>query len=476
MSLSVKTRFAPSPTGFLHVGGMRTALFAWLVARQNKGEFVLRVEDTDQKRVVVGADRHIIECLEWLGLSPAEDPVYQSDRVKNGIYKKWAQKLIDSGRAYSDPYSAEEVQKFRDEAIKNRRPFLYRNHRPKNPPAWDGKTPLRFKSDPKKYITNDVVMGRLETGPEVIDDFILIKSDGFPTYNFAHVVDDIEMGITHVIRGQEFLSSLPNYRNLYEALGEEPPLFATAPHILNEQGNKKLSKRDGAKDVLEYRDQGILPEAMINFLATLGWNDGTKQEIFTADELIKKFDLSRVQKGGAHFDERQLIWLNGSHIRKIGLDELYKQVEHYWPSDAKNYDAVYKKLVLSLVQQRLKYFAELPELTEFFFRDLPVDKSLLKKHKQLKNIDNTQLKDWLELAKEELSGLSSEQWNEATIQKILNGLIKATKLKPVVLFSLIRIAVTQSPASPGLAETIAVLGKETVITRLQATIDHLIRP
>lgn len=476
MSSSVRTRFAPSPTGFLHVGGMRTALFAWLVARQNKGKFILRIEDTDQKRAVAGADKHIVECLEWLGLKPDEGPIYQSQRVKDGVYVSWAEKLLASGRAYADPYSAEEVQAFREDAKRQKKPFVFRDHRPVDPPKWNKGQPLRFKSDPKDYITNDAVMGELKTGPEVIDDFILIKSDGFPTYNFAHIIDDLEMGITHVIRGQEFLSSLPNYRNLYEALGEKPPIFATVPHILNEQGNKKLSKRDGAKDVMEYRDQGILPEAMINFLATLGWNDGTEQEVFTPKDLIKKFGLSRVQKGGAHFDEHRLLWLNGSHIRNMDLDDLYKQVENYWPKSADDYHDKYKKSVLKLVQERMKYLAELPELTSFFFEDPPVSPELIKNHKQLKKFDANQLKTWLNLTHKELDKLPDDKWDETNLQKLLNNLLLLTKLKPVVLFSLIRIALTQSPASPSLAETITVLGKKTVITRLQATIDQLIRP
>ena len=204
----VVTRFAPSPTGYIHVGSIRTALFAWLLARQNNGQFILRLEDTDQSREVKGADEHIIKSIKILGLNYDQgpdiggphSPYRQSERLD--IYKNWADRLIEAGRAYADPYSKEEIDSFRQQAIKNKQAFLYRNHRPKNPPKWDGTTALRFKSDPKKYTRNDAVMGPLTTGPEVIDDFILIKSDGFPTYNFCHIVDDAEMGITHIIRGQ----------------------------------------------------------------------------------------------------------------------------------------------------------------------------------------------------------------------------------------------------------------------------------
>jgi len=272
----VRTRFAPSPTGYLHVGGIRTAVFAWLTARQAGGQFILRFEDTDKKREVAGSDQHIIDCLKTLGLDYDEGPdvggphgpYRQSQRLD--IYKQWAEKLVEQGRAYADPYSPEEVQAFRDEAAKNKQPFLYRNHRPENPPAWNGSQPLRFKSEPKDYKWHDAIMGDLATGPEVVDDFILIKSDGYPTYNFAHIIDDHDMEISHVIRGQEFIASVPNYLNLYEALGFEPPVMATAPHVLGPDGRKKLSKRDGAKDLLDYVRDGFLPEALLNFIATLG--------------------------------------------------------------------------------------------------------------------------------------------------------------------------------------------------------------
>lgn len=473
MSSKVRTRFAPSPTGFLHVGGMRTALFAWLVARRGGGQFVLRIEDTDQKRKVEGAEQHIVDCLVWLGLIPDEgyqNKIRQSERVNSGTYQKWAQKLIESGRAYADPYTPEEVQKFREQAQADKKPFLYRNHRPENPQQWKPGMPLRFKSEPKDYVTHDAVMGDIKTGPEVVDDFILIKADGFPTYNFAHIVDDTEMKISHVIRGQEFIASLPNYRNLYEALGIETPIFATVPHIMNEQGNKKLSKRDGAKDILDYKNEGYLPETMLSFLATLGWNDGTEQEIFTREELIDKFSLDRVQKSGARFDERRLVWVNGHFIRGLSLDELYEKVETFWPGSAGKYDEEYRKKVLALVQERLKYFAELPELTKFFFEDLPVNPELVSGHKKLKKYDKSELKNYLQKTRQ---ALEESTFTEADLTDRLNRLLEETGETPMVLFSLIRIATTQAAASPGLAETLAVLGKERSISRIDAQISAL---
>jgi len=473
---TVRTRFAPSPTGFLHVGGIRTALFAWLVARQQGGAFVLRFEDTDQKREVAGAREHLINSLRQLGLQYDEGPdiggpfapYSQSQRLET--YQRWAQQLIEAGRAYADPYSPAEVEAFRRQAQAAKQPFLYRNHRPEQPPAWDGSQPLRFKADPKSYQWHDAVMGDRSAGPEVIDDFVLIKSDGYPTYNFAHIVDDAEMEISHVIRGQEFLASVPNYLNLYEALGLEVPVLATVPHVMNPEGNKKLSKRDGAKDVLEYIREGYLPEALINFMATLGWNDGSEQEIFSRQELVERFSLERVQHSGARFDERRLEWMNGYWIRQLGLDDLYERVADFWPPEAASASTAYKKQILGLVQERLKYFAELPELSRFFFIDLPVDPTLISHHKQLKKLSQEELHDLLITARD---SLQASDFSLADLTPRLNELLEASGQKPAILFSLIRIATTQAPASPALAETLAVLGKDRSLERLDRQLKSL---
>jgi len=473
---SVRTRFAPSPTGFLHVGSIRTALFAYLVARQAGGQFVLRLEDTDQKREVEGSADHLVESLNALGITydegpdkPGEfGPYRQSERLD--IYRQWAQKLIDAGRAYADPYTPEEVQKFRETAQAEKRAFLYRNHRPENPPIWDGATPLRFKSDPKPYQWHDEVMGDLSSGPEVIDDFILIKSDGYPTYNFAHIVDDAEMRITHVIRGQEFISSQPNYLNLYEALGLERPVFATMPHILNEQGNKKLGKRDGAKDVLEYVREGYLPDALISFIATLGWNDGTEQEVFTRQELIDKFSLDRVGRSGAHFDEKRLMWVNGQVIRDIPLDQLSTMVKDFWPESAWNVDDAKRSEILKLAQDRLKTLADLPALTSYFFEEPTIDLSLITGNKQLAKLSRDEQIGLLAAAK---TALEASEFTPDAIQNTLNSLLETTGQKPGILFSLIRIATTWAPFSPQLNDTLAVLGREAVLQRIQTATDAL---
>lgn len=465
-----RTRFAPSPTGFLHVGGVRTALFAWLLAEQTKGQFILRIEDTDKVREVEGSVAHIQESLRWLGITWSEGPdvngpfapYVQSERLD--IYKQWAQKLVDAGRAYPDPYSTQELDMFREQAKAAKKPFLYRDHRPDSFEPWDGTQTLRFKSEPKDYTWTDAVMGELHAGEEAIDDFVLMKADGYPTYNFCHIVDDALMQVTHVIRSQEFVSSVPKFLNLYEALGVPTPVMATLPYVMAIDGKKKLSKRDGAKDILDYGRDGYLPEAVMNFLATLGWNDGTEQEIFSRDELIQKFDLHRVQKSPARFDEQRLLWLNGQWIRELSLEDLYTRVGDFWPESAANADESYKKRVLVLVQDRLKTLADLPVLSSYFFEEPSIDWSLIETNKQLKKLDAGDVKDLLNQAHD---ALAQSDWNAQSIQDTLNHLLESTGQKPGIVFSLVRIATTWAPFSPQLNDTLALLGKDIVLERLQ---------
>lgn len=470
-----RTRFAPSPTGFLHVGGVRTALFAWLVAKKDNGTFILRIEDTDKAREVEGSIEHIQKSLRWLGIEWQEGvdiggpfaPYLQSQRLD--IYKEWANKMVASGRAYADPYSKEQLEEFRQEATDGKRAFLFRDYRPENPPVWDGTQPLRFKSDPKPYKWHDDVMGDLSTGPEAIDDFILIKSDGYPTYNFCHIIDDMLMGATHVLRSQEFISSTPKFLNLYEALQIERPILATLPYVMAIDGKKKLGKRDGAKDILDYKKDGYLPEAMVNFLATLGWNDGTEQEIFSVDELIAKFSLDRVQKSPARFDEKRLLWLNGQWIRRLSLDDLYSRCENFWPESAKSVSEGMKKQVLSLVQDRMKTLSDLPLLTSYFFAEPEINLSMISDNKQLSNLTNEEI---LSLLKASSEAITNSNFDSESLQSTLNALLETTGQKPGTLFSLIRLVVSWAPFSPALNDTLTVLGRDAVSARLQSAINQ----
>ncbi len=474
--MTIRTRFAPSPTGFMHVGGVRTALFAWLLARQagNDGTFILRIEDTDKVREVEGSIGQIEDSLRWLGITWDEGidqggphaPYKQSERLS--IYHEWAQRLIEQGRAYADPYSPAELEAFRAQAKAAKRPFLFRDHRPENPPVWDGSQPLRFKSDPKAYQWNDAVMGDLSTGPEAIDDFILIKSDGYPTYNFCHIVDDAIMGVTHVLRSQEFISSTPKFLNLYEALDVERPVLATLPYVMAMDGKKKLGKRDGAKDILEYATDGYLPEAMANFLATLGWNDGTEQEVFTVAELIEKFSLTRVQKSPARFDERRLLWLNGQHIRQLSIDDLLQRCKPFWPDAALEAPDSYRREVLGLVQDRLKTLADLPIITRYFFEEPTPDWAMIGDNKQFKKLSRQDLVELLQQTKTVLE--ASTDFTAESLQQTLNTLLESTGEKPGILFSIIRLAVSWAPFSPALPDTLALIGKERTLRRLEQAI------
>jgi glutamyl-tRNA synthetase len=477
---TVRSRFAPSPTGYLHVGGVRTALFSWLLARQAgaDGTFILRIEDTDKQREVAGSIQQIEDSLRWVGIEWDEGidkggpdaPYLQSERL--ALYKEWALKLVESGRAYADPYTKEEVEAFREQAKQAKRPFLFRDFRPENPPAWDGSQPLRFKSDPKDYRWTDAVMGDLSTGPDAIDDFVLMKSDGYPTYNFCHIVDDAIMGVTHVLRSQEFISSTPKFLNLYEALEVTPPTLATLPYVMAIDGKKKLGKRDGAKDILEYAKDGYLPEAIVNFLATLGWNDGTEQEIFSTQELIEKFSLDRVQKSPARFDEQRLLWLNGQHIRALSLDELYRRAADFFPASAADADEAYRKQILGLTQDRLKTLADLPILSSYFFEEPAQNWEMISENKQLSKLSTEEVKRYLRVAHNVLEDLDDASWTPESLQHTLNVILEITEQKPGILFSLIRIAVSWAPFSPALNDTLSVLGKEKTLRRLAAALNY----
>ena len=474
--MKVVTRFAPSPTGYIHIGNVRSAIYPYLLARQTNGKMILRIEDTDRARYVEGATELIEDTLEWLGLNWDEGPIiggshgpyFQSERTD--IYHKWAHKLITSGRAYADPTPPEEIDKYRKESNDKKIPFLYRNYRPKNTPKWEPGIPLRFKAEPKEYSWHDEVMGDMHAGPEVLDDIILIKKDGYPTYNFAHIIDDAEMEVTHLMRGVEYLPSTPNYLALYEALGLKPPKIISLPHILAPSGNKKLGKRDGAKSVTEYREDGVLSEAMLNYLACLGWNDGTEQEIYTKEELIKHFSIDRIQSSGARYDETKLLWMNGQWIRRIfdeqGVEALYERTHEFWPDSAKKASDEERIKVLSIIYDRLKTLSDLRDMTGYFFVDPTINLDMLIGNKFLKKISESELEAMLKKSITKLSSL--ETWKADNLQNALNELLVETDKKPAELFSLLRIAISFAPFSPALNLTMAVLGRETTLARLNA--------
>jgi glutamyl-tRNA synthetase len=466
---AARVRFAPSPTGFLHLGGIRSALFNWLYARKTAGTFVLRLEDTDRERFVPEAEAHLVESLKWLGIGPDEGvgakdtgphgPYVQSERLD--LYQKRASELVENGSLYPCWCSSERLARLREEAQSNKQAFKYDRHCLSNPGDPEQPHVLRFKMPDNQPVTwDDAVRGKLVFQTNDLDDFVAVKSDKFPTYQFANVVDDHEMAISHVLRADEWIPSTPKHILLYEAFGWSPPVFAHLPAVVPPGGGKKLSKRHGAKTALELRDMGYLPDAVINFMAGLGWNagEGSTKEIYTREELIEAFTLERIQKSPAVFDEERLNWLNGVYIRSLPLNELAKYAESFWPAAAKKADVQYKEQVLGLVQERLKYLSELPELTDFFFESpQQIDFS------QAKKISPSDAQKWVSQAAQRLEEI---EFTHDTLEATLRALADDLQVKTGDLFMTLRIATTGKTASPGLFETMTTLGKAEVLARL----------
>jgi glutamyl-tRNA synthetase len=476
--MEVRTRFAVSPTGYMHVGGVRTALFAWLFARKHGGQFILRIEDTDKKREMEGAIGHIMQSLTWLGIDWDEgpnvggpyEPYVQSSRLE--LYQTYACKLVASGFAYPDPYTVEEVEAFRVKAEEEKRPFLFRDHRPETTIEWDGTMPLRFRTPTiKRFEWHDLVRGDLSAGEEALDDFILIKGDGYPTYNFCHVVDDIEMKITHVMRGEEFISSTPKFLSLYEALELPPPFFATLPSILGPDGKKKLSKRDGAKDILDYKTEGYMHEALVNFLALLGWNPGTEQEIFSAEELIAAFNIEQIQRSGAHFNDTKLLSVNQHWIRSLSDEEFILRGQLEAPDQERLLKAV------SLLKERAQTFSEAQmmltgELLCLFLRPtLDPEKLLEKEPSATPGATKTYLEQCIPLI-EALPEDADIETIKTEIMELADSITKENGGRGAVLWPL-RYTLSGLERSPDPFSLIYVIGKEEAMLRIEEAIGIL---
>lgn len=465
MSKAVRVRFAPSPTGFLHIGGVRTALFNYLFARANNGEFILRLEDTDRERFVEEGVEQIIQSLDWLGLHPDEGvwyeekpgrhgPYVQSERLHH--YQDFADQLIKKGLAYRSYTTPEQLESLRQEAKRQKRPFVYRATM--EPANGSGDAPIRIKVPDGITHWHDEVRGEFETNHELIDDFVIMKADGFPTYNFANVVDDHLMEISHVIRGDEFISSTAKHALLYDMLKFSRPTWVHLPSILGPDGKKKLSKRDGDVNVLDYKAKGYLPQALINYLALLGWNDGTTKEIFTKDDLISKFKLSRVQKSPAVFDINRLEWMNGEYIRNNLSDHqlieaLIPYVPQAWLENRK-----YLMQVLSLDRDRIKHFDEAKYMMEIFFDSPRVDMDLL-----TKKDDITTIKSWLSIV---IKVLQETNYSHDEIEKVLRSTADDLEVQSSRLFYALRVSLTGRTEAPGLFDILVTLGKQESITRL----------
>ncbi|MEK7588628.1 MAG: glutamate--tRNA ligase [Patescibacteria group bacterium] len=467
----IVTRFAPSPTGFMHVGGVRTALYAYLWAKKHQGTFILRIEDTDKEREVEGSIGHIMESLKWLGIDWDQGPdiggpyasYIQSERLD--LYKKYADILIQKGFAYPDPYTKEELDAFRQKADEERKPFLYRNHRPETFGVWDGTKALRFKTpEIKSYHWSDAVRGELSAGEEALDDFILIKSDGYPTYNFAHIIDDLQMNVTHIMRADEFIASTPKFLSLYDALEIKPPVLVTLPPILADGGNKKLGKRDGAKDILDYKKEGYLPDAMVNFLALLGWNPGGEKEIFTKEELINIFDISRIQNSGAQMNLEKLEWMNKEHIKLLPHEEIEKNILAWLPEDKKD-----PKLIPVIIDRISKWsdvtiMCEAGEL-DLFFKTPEYDKTKL----LFKALPIERITENLKKAIASIEEIPENDFNLENIKNKLMSIAETLESRGELLHP-VRYALSGQDKSPDPFIIASILGKNETLQRLQKAI------
>ncbi len=488
MTNSVRTRFAPSPTGYPHVGNLHSALFAWLFARHHGGSFIVRIEDTDVARRVEGAVEAILDSLRWLGLDWDEGPevggkygpYIQSERLE--LYRHAAQQLVSQGDAYYCYCSPQRLEEMRREQVRRKQPPGYDRHcrglseEVRAEKADEGITPvIRFKT-PLEGQTRfrDLIWGEMVFENSTLDDLVLLKSDGYPTYHLANVVDDHQMEISHVIRAEEWLSSTPRHVLIYKAFGFEQPQFAHLPILLGTD-RSKLSKRHGAVSVTEYREEGYLPEAMLNFLALLGWSLDDKTEILSRQELIDNFSLERVGKTAAIFNRDKLIWMNGLYIRNLSLEDFTQRAFPFLDSGLpikvkRPLSTDYVKQIMPLIQERAKTLAEVPKLTKFFFVDeLDYDANLLIG----KDMSPQLTLHALEVAQQRLGQL--EAFDNESLEALLRPLAVELGLKTGQLFGALRTAVTGETATPPLFQTMAVLGKRQSLKRIEAALDRLRR-
>ncbi len=477
----VRVRFAPSPTGYLHVGGARTALYNWLFARHHNGVFILRIEDTDRTRYREDALQDIMEGLRWLGLDWDEGPevggpyapYFQSQRLP--IYQEYARQLVDSGRAYYCYCSPERLAQIREEKRKRGEPDIgydrhcrYLTAKERADYEAQGIVPVvRLKVPLEGQTTfHDLIRGDITVDNSTLDDLVLLKSDGYPTYHLANVVDDHLMEITHVMRADEWIPSTPRHVLIYQAFGWEPPIFAHLPIILAPGGKGKLSKRHGATSVIEFRRQGFLPEAMVNFLALVGWAYDDKTELFTRRELIEKFSLEGVSKSPAAFSYDKLKWMNGVYIRQLAQDDLYERLIPFLADGLGMEEGELRgrketRAIVPLIQERLKVLTDAVELVDFLFtEEISYDPKLLI-GKKMTAAESLRA---LRAAKETLAQLPA--FDEETIETALRGLLKELGLSARQLFGIIRVAVTGKVVSPPLFGTLSILGRERALKRM----------
>lgn len=484
----VRVRFAPSPTGFLHIGGVRTALFNWLFARHYGGQFILRLEDTDEKRAVAGAADDIMASLRWVGIDWDEGPdiggpygpYVQSVRSEQGIYRQYVDQLLEAGQAYLSFVTEEELEQLRaDATARGIKAFRYRGPERDWPleqqrarAAAGAPSTVRLKV-PLEGTTSftDLIRGgdQISMSHSELQDIVLIKSSGMPVYHFAHLVDDHLMGITHVLRSDEWVPSTPYHVLLYRAFGWQPPVFAHVPPILRQDGRGKLSKRKDDVSTNRFWERGYLAEAMFNYLALQGWSYDDRTEIMTRDELVERFTIERVQASPARWNPEKLKDMNGIYVRKLSAAEVAERIAPYLsragligdpPSPA---ERAYLERLVPLVHERIEELGEAPELLEFFFREPAVPAPALLIPKKMEAAATAEA---LAAVQAELAPL--EAWSEGQLEEALRGLVEQLGLKAGQLFGAVRVAVTGRAVAPPLFETLAALGREHTLARLAA--------
>jgi len=485
-----RTRFAPSPTGFMHIGGYRTALFAWLFARQDGGQFVLRIEDTDTARAVEGAVEFLIEGFQWLGWDIDEGPeiggpygpYYQTSR--KALYQQYANQLIESGHAYRCYCTPERLDAMRKEQQAQKLPPRY-DHRcrfltPEQRAANEAeglRWTVRFATELEgETVVHDGLRGDIVFQNANVDDYILLKTNGLPTYHLAHAVDDHLMEITHIIRAEEWISSAPLHVQVWKALGWEMPLLYHVPDVLGKD-KRKLSKRHGAPSWKELQQQGFLPEAVVNFLALIGWSYDDKTEFFTREELIQAFSLDRVSVSGAIYDAEKLAWMNGVYIRKLSIEEMTQRTLPYMerpeaegglPDEIQRpLDVAYTQRVLSLEQERLRMLGEASHAVSFFYTEnWEYEMPLIQK-----GMDAEGTKNALTRTRELLKGLDT--WASAVLEEQLRALMTELGLKPGQFLGAVRVAVSGRKATPPLFPMLEVLGRERTFARIDRALASL---
>ncbi len=483
MSKKVRCRFAPSPTGKMHVGNLRSALYEFLIAKHAGGDFIFRIEDTDRERYVEGATEIIYNTLEKTGLiydeGPDKDkgygPYIQSERVQAGIYMKYAKELIDKGEAYYCFCDKERLSTLKSEVVEGKEITVYDKHclhlsKEEIAEKLANGTPYVIRqNNPTEGTTSfhDELYGDISVENSELDDMILIKSDGYPTYNFANVVDDHLMEITHVVRGNEYLSSTPKYNRLYEAFGWELPTYIHLPLITDEE-HKKLSKRSGHSSFEDIIEQGILPEAIVNFIALLGWSPEGNREIFTLEELIQEFDYTRINKSPSVFDMNKLKWMNGEYIKAMDFDRFYEMALPYMT------EVITKELdfqkIAAMVKTRIEVFPDIKDLIGFF-ESLPEYDTAMYAHKKMKTTQESALS----VLKDVLSLLEAqEDYTNDALYQLLLTYVSEKEVKNGYVMWPVRTAVSGLQMTPaGATEIMEVLGKEETLARIRKGIELL---